>query len=173
MLIRQANKSDIPSLIKLYRFAAKTKNGIARQPQEISEVFVKNFVKNSLKKGLIFVAENPKNPEELIAEIHCYKHDPLCFKHVFGNLILVVSPSFQGRGLGKKIFSHLLAKTIKNHHEIARIELFVRQNNLRAVKLYQDLGFVVEGIFRNRVLNAEGKLDADIMMAWFNPAFVE
>jgi ribosomal protein S18 acetylase RimI-like enzyme len=170
--VRQANQSEIFQLLKLYQAAAQTKNGIARKPEEISKKLIADFVKNSSKSGLIFVIENPDNRAELIAEIHCYKHEPLCFKHVFGNLILVIHPNFQGQGLGRKIFSHLLLEVAKNHHNIARIELFCRQNNLRGLKLYQSLGFVVEGILKNRVLNSENEIDADIIMAWFNPNFL-
>jgi N-acetylglutamate synthase-like GNAT family acetyltransferase len=81
--VRQANQSDIFQLLKLYQAAAQTKNGIARKPEEISKKLIADFVKNSSKSGLIFVIENPDNRAELIAEIHCYKHEPLCFKHVF------------------------------------------------------------------------------------------
>jgi len=169
MNIRQANKSDISQLLELYRSVAETKNGIARTPKEISKKTIKEFVKNSLKKGLIFVIENDK---KLIAEIHCYKYEPACFKHVLANLTLVVHPDFQGQGLGKKIFSHLLLEITKNHREIARVELFVRQSNHHGIMLYKSLGFEIEGICKNRILDADGNLDGDTMMAWMRPEFV-
>jgi ribosomal protein S18 acetylase RimI-like enzyme len=168
MKIRKAKESDAPELLKLYRAAATTENGIARTPQEISKKFVEDFLDNSLKKGLIFVIENNK---KIIAEVHCYKFDPLCFKHTFANLTLVVHPNFQGQGLGKKIFSHLLEEIKAKHREIIRVELFVRQSNPRGIRLYQSLGFVVEGICQNRLLDAKGKLDSDTMMVWINPNF--
>lgn len=164
MIIRQANKSDISAITKLNRRAAETPNGVARTPAEIDEESVGIFVENALKKGLIFVAENPSNSQELIAEIHCWKHDPLCFKHVFGNLTIVVHPDFQGRGVGRKIFSHLLDEVRNNHPEIVRVELTVRQNNVGAQKLYKSLGFEIEGVMRKRILDADGKLGGDLMM---------
>jgi putative acetyltransferase len=169
MNIRQANQSDVLALKKLYQAAAKTQNGIARKPAEISQNLIANFVKNSKQNGLIFVIESPDNCAELIAEIHCYKHEPLCFEHVLGNLILVVHPNFQGQGLGRKIFSHLLLEIEKNHPNIVRVELFCRQNNLRGLKLYQSLGFEIEGICQKRILDADGNIGGDTMMAWFNP----
>ena len=172
MNIRQANQSDILQLLKLYQAAAKTKNGIARKPAEISKKLITDFVKNSKQNGLIFVVENPNNRAELIAEIHCYKHEPLCFKHVLGNLILVVHPNFQRQGLGRKIFSHLLLEVEKNHPNIARVELFVRQNNFGAIKLYQSLGFEIEGICQKRILDADENIGGDAIMAWFNPNFL-
>lgn len=171
MKLRKATKSDAVEIFNLNVEAAKTKNGIARAPEEISQKDVKNFIEKSLKSGLIFVISHPENPKKLIAEIHCYKHEPQCFKHVLGNLTLVVHPEFQGRGLGKKIFSHLLEEIKENHPSIARVELSSRQSNLRGIKLYQSLGFEIEGIMQKRILDADGVLSGDTMMAWFNPNF--
>jgi putative acetyltransferase len=168
MKLRKAKKTDVLKLLKLYKSAAKTENGIARTPNEIDKNFIAHFLKNALKKGLIFVIENEG---ELIAEIHCYRFDPVCFRHTMANLTLVVHPDFQGMGFGKKIFTHLLDEIENKHPDILRVELFVRKSNLRGKKLYQSLGFKVEGSCKNRILNAEGNLEDDTMMAWFNPGF--
>lgn len=167
--IRKAKKTDIIKLIKLHREVAKVKNGIARTPQEISKKYVTDFLTNSLKKGLIFVAENNDN---LVAEIHCYKLEPNCFKNNLSNLTIVVHPDFHDQGIGKKIFLHLLNEVKTKHKNILRIELTVRQSNQRAIKIYQSLGFEIEGIMKNRILDAEGKNSGDTMMAWFNPEFI-
>ena len=169
MKIRCGNKSDIEQIFKLYLATATIKDGLARTVQEISLKYITDFVKNSLKTGLIFVVENEVN--QLIAEIHCYKHEPKCFEHTLGNMTLAVHPDFIGQGWGKKIFSHLLEEVKNSHPEIVRVELFTRQNNQKAIKLYQSLGFVVEGICRKRILDGNGKLDDDTMMSWINPNF--
>ena len=171
MKLRKAKQTDVREIFLLNREAAKTANGVARKVEEILQKDVADFVKKSLKTGLIFVIEHPSNPKKLIAEIHCYKHEPQCFKHVLGNLTLVVHPDFQGQGFGKKIFSHLLTEITKNHRDIVRVELMTRQNNSRGIKLYESLGFEIEGFCKNRILDAEGMLGSDTMMAWFNPNF--
>lgn len=166
--IRAAKISDQKAIFNLYQKVAQVPEGIARTKDEITENYISNFIENSLKNGLIFVAENPKNSDELIAEIHCYKHDPKCFDKTFGNTTLVVDQDFHGFGIGKKIFSHLLDEIKNNHPDIARVELMVRQSNPKAINLYQKLGFKIEGICRKRILNSSGELDDDTMMAWFN-----
>ena len=163
--MRKVTKFDIPALVTLHKKVATTPNGIARNPEEINEKTVGDFVEKSLEKGLCFVIENPANPQELISEIHCFKHEPSAFKHTLGNLTLVVHPDFQGRGFGRKIFSHLLNEIKNNHPSIRRVELSVRDNNHGAMKLYKALGFEVEGVMRDRILDAEGKLGGDVMMA--------
>ncbi len=168
MKIRKAQKTDAKKIFELHLKAAEIKDGIARIPEEIFLRDVENFVDEALQKGLIFVGEED---EKIIAEIHCYKNFPHCFKHCFSNTTLVVHPDFHGRGLGRKIFSYLLEE-IKNHHrDIARVELFCREKNFRAIKLYQSLGFEIEGICKNRLLDSKNELSGDVMMAWFNPKF--
>ena len=172
MKLRKAEKTDLKKITALYKKVAETPNGIARTPQEISEKWVEDFLNNALTKGLIFVVEHPENAEKVIAEIHCHKFDPACFKHVLANLTIVVHPDFQGGGLGKKIFSHLLSEIQTHHLEIARVELFTRNNNARGIRLYQSLGFKIEGICESRILDANGDLGGDVMMAWLNPRFL-
>ena len=166
MKIRPVRKTDINALVALHQKTAAFPDGVARKPHEISKKGISSFVNSAMKSGLCFVAENPENPKELIAEIHCFKHEPQVFKHTLGNLTIVVDPSFHGRGLGKKIFSHLIEEVKNNHPEIIRVELSVRENNPRAQKLYQSLGFEIEGVMRKRILSADGKLTGDVMMSW-------
>ena len=167
MNIRKATHGDISAITKLYQEVAKLPNGIARTEEEISLEYVTDFVSSALKKGLIFVIENPQNSAELIAEIHCYKFDPACFDCTFGNLTLVIHPAFHGQGLGKKIFAHLINETKANHPEIRRIELNVRENNEIGIRLYKALGFELEGVCKNRIIDSSGKVSNDSMMALY------
>lgn len=168
-MIRKAKKSDINNIVTLYKEATKTPDGIARTKEEINCNLITEYFDKSFKYGLMLVAYNPQNPEQLIAEIHCYKFDPKCFTYTLGNLILVVHPEFQGQGWGRKIFDYLLEEIENHHSEIARIELFVRASNHKAIRLYQKLGFVIEGYLKNRILNSQNQLESDTIMGWINP----
>jgi putative acetyltransferase len=165
MKIRHSSLKDSNNIFKLYKETAKIENGLARTEQEITQDYIEDFLKKSLKDGLSFVIENQENL--IIAEIHCYKHDPICFRSTFSNLTLAVHPNFQKQGLGRRIFLHLLEEVKNNHSNISRIELSARQNNPSAIKLYQSIGFEIEAICKNRIFDANGNLGADIMMAWF------
>jgi putative acetyltransferase len=89
-----------------------------------------------------------------------------------GNLTIVVDQDFHGQGVGKKLFSYLLQEIEKNHSEILRVELMTRSSNKAGQRLYESLGFKFEGVMKNRILNSEGQLEDDLMMAWMNPNFV-
>ncbi len=170
MKIRAATKNDLAKLLALHQNAATTIDGLARTKEEITGEYVENFLNNSLKNGLIFVSED--HEKNLLASIHCYKFEPKCFKHCLGNLVIAVHPDFHNQGIGKKLFTHLLENVMENHRDIARVELFVRQTNPRGLALYQKLGFEIEGICKNRILDGNGEMSSDTMMAWFNPNFV-
>lgn len=170
-MIRKAIKSDINSIVELYKETAKVPDGIARTVDEINHDLITEYFEKSAKQGLMLVAQNPNHSEQLIAAIHCYKFDPKVFSHTFGNLVLVVHPQFHGQGLGTKIFTHLLEEVKNNHPEVARVELFVRSGNQRAIALYQKLGFVIEGHLKNRIVNSQNQLESDNIMGWINPNY--
>jgi ribosomal-protein-alanine N-acetyltransferase len=76
-------------------------------------------------------------------------------------LNLCVRPEFQGRGLGTRLLTHLLALARRRGARYALLE--VRPSNYAARGLYQRLGFVRSGV-RNRYYPAEaGREDALIL----------
>lgn len=171
MHIREAVIEDLSKIKKLYKQLARQGGGIARAEEEISDVYIKNFLKKSIASGLILVAEHPENPEVLIAEIHAYKPGPAVFDHVFSNLTIVVHPDFQRRKIGRTIFTIFLEEVGLNHPDIGRVELIARESNTRAIKFYQSFGFQIEGRMEMRIKTPDGNYEADIPMAWQNPNF--
>ena len=76
MIVRKANIADVLAITNLYKKAAEVPDGIARNSDEINQNLIAEFFKKSSqkgKRGLMLVIENPQNPAELIAQIHCYK----------------------------------------------------------------------------------------------------
>jgi ribosomal protein S18 acetylase RimI-like enzyme len=171
MHVRTADIDDFSKIKTLYKEVAKHHGGIARLEQEITEDYIENFLKKSLASGLIIVAENPEDPEQLIAEIHAYKAGISVFSHVLGELTLVVHPAFQGKKIGRTIFTIFLEEIGRNRPDVGRVELIARESNLKAIALYESLGFSVEGRLEMRIKTHEGNYEADIPMGWQNPNF--
>lgn len=169
--IRPAKLADKEKIQALYRKVAAVLGGIARVESEITAEYVTHFVSKAEQKGLEYVIQNPANKDELIAEIHCYQPEPSVFAHVFSDLTVVVHPGFQGKGLGKLLFQHLLQEIKNNHSNIYRVELVARESNQKAIAFYQSLGFVIEGRMAGRIDSRNGELETDIPMAWFNEKF--
>ncbi|MBC8112058.1 MAG: GNAT family N-acetyltransferase [Verrucomicrobia bacterium] len=168
--VRQASLHDKTKIFNLYSKVSETEGGIARNQAEITEDWVLNCLLKSLANGVMLVVQHPEK-DELIAEIHTYPNGLQIFNHVFGDLTVGVHPDFQGSGIGRLIFEHLLEEVKTKYPEILRVELIVRESNIRAINFYEKIGFVKEGRMEKRIYGIGGDLEADIPMAWFNPNY--
>ena len=171
MHIRTAANEDLPLIIHLYQQVARQERGLARNEHEITEDYVRTFLTKSIESGLILVAEHPENPEILIGEMHAYTATPAVFRHVLSHLTIAVHPDFQGKNIGRTLFTIFLEEVGLNRPDIGRVELIARESNTRAIKFYQSFGFQIEGRLEMRIKTREGNYEADIPMAWQNPNF--
>ena len=171
MHIRTAEKNDFARIKRLYQRVARQGGGIARTEDEVTDEYVHGFLNKALSQGIILVAVDEKNDDELIGEVHTYKHGIQVFDHVLGNLTIAVDPDHQGKKVGRTLFTILLEEIGLNRPDIGRVELMVRESNVRAIEFYQSLGFQIEGRFEMRVISPNNEYEADIPMAWQNPNF--
>lgn len=160
MNIRKGRIDDIDKVYALYKKVSKIEGGIARFEDEVTKEYVEGFIKSALNDGVFIVAEKDG---AVVGEIHGYKIGIRVFDHVLSNITIVVSPDFQGEGIGKKIFLKLIEEGEKLEG-ISRMELIARESNQKALKFYESLGFEVEGKMRQRIKNSKGEFEADIMM---------
>jgi len=168
-IVRKIAVSDVKSLVALDKKSARIQEGIARTENEITEKYIEEVIDKSINGGLGLVIEDENG--ELRGALTSFKFIPSTFRHTLGNMTLVVDPDCFGNGLGKKLFTAFTQEIANNRPDIARAELNVRQTNKLAISIYESVGFVVEGIQKNRLLDSEGKLSDDTMMAWLNPNF--
>ncbi|MEO8672759.1 MAG: N-acetyltransferase [Tahibacter sp.] len=158
IVIRTGTLADRGAVQALYRDVAATRGGLARHVDEITEGYVRDFVEHSLADGIFLIAERA-TPRALVGELHAYRNGLRNFSHVLGNLTVAVHPSAQGLGIGRRLFGMLLEQVHTHHPEIGRIELVAQESNVRAIALYESLGFRREGRFEagSAVLTAVSK----------------
>ncbi|MDF2187103.1 N-acetyltransferase [Paraflavitalea sp. CAU 1676] len=168
--IRYATLDDLEAIRALYHAVTIQGTGIARRTEEVTDQYVRSFIKKSIERGIILVAQEAVNGL-LVAEIHTCRMEPMVFSHVLSDLTVVVHPAFQEHGIGRQLFETLLKEVELRHPQILRIELVAKESNERALRFYEQLGFVKEGRFERRIASDGGGYEADIPMAWFNPAF--
>ncbi|MBR7799511.1 GNAT family N-acetyltransferase [Undibacterium fentianense] len=161
--VMPASLDDFSGIKSLYMRVARQGGGIARTEDEISDDYIRHNLDSALARGIAYVA---KAEGSIVGEIHAYRPIPKLFSHVLSDLTIAVDPDFQGSGVGRAMFTALLNEVVASHAEIRRVELFVRQSNLKAQTFYQSLGFQIEGHFQQRVRRHDGDLEADIPMAW-------
>ncbi|HZY82768.1 MAG TPA: N-acetyltransferase [Cyclobacteriaceae bacterium] len=171
MHYRTAELTDIPKIVKLYKTVAKTPGLLARNEDEMTEEYVSNFVKKSLDHGLIIVGSEENNPDELIAEIHGYRPGLANFNHVLGDVTFLVHPDHQGKKIGRTLLMIFLDEIVNNYTNIGKVELVTGESNLKAISLYQSVGFMIEGRMEMRFRKPDGMFEADIPMGWVNPGF--
>lgn len=83
------------------------------------------------------------------------------FRHV-GRLGMGMLPEVRGQGLGRRLADAAIAAA--RSRGVERIELEVFAHNTRAIRLYERLGFVHEGV-RRRARKIDGRYDDNVMMA--------
>ncbi|MBL8745998.1 MAG: GNAT family N-acetyltransferase [Phycisphaerae bacterium] len=85
-------------------------------------------------------------------------------RHV-GHIGVGIAPAFQGLGLGRAIMEGLIAwARAQPNNAVSRVDLFVFADNVRAIRLYESLGFVVEGRRRRAVRYEDGRETDDLIM---------
>lgn len=169
--IRAAVDNDLQKIQTLYKKVARISGGIARREQEITLPYIRHFMKKSQADGFNLVVDHPENPRQIIGEIHCYTLEPMAFSHVLGELTIAVDPDFHGQGIGKNLFSTLFSHIQEHRPDIFRVELYTNEKNVKALALYERMGFVREGRLAGKIRVHDGSIEADIPMAWFNPHY--
>lgn len=173
--IRPALSRDITQILPLYRKVVRQGGfgglSIAAREQDISPTFITSLFNQAAEDGLQLVIDHPNLPRQIIAEIHCWRQKPAFLHHVFGDLIIVVDPEFQGKGLGTLLLQNLLMNVQTHHLDILRVELSVFASNQAAIALYQKSGFIIEGRASKKFHLITGQFENEFSMCWFNPKF--
>lgn len=166
-IIRQATSDDVFLIFDLYLQVTAQEHGLARTFQEINLEYICHFSERAQKHGIQLILLDSQNPDNLIGEIHAYSPQPAIFGHLLSELTILIHPKFQKKGLGELLFNTFLNKVIQDFPSILRVELFCRESNKSAIKMYEKLGFIKEGRFENRIALAPNHYEADIPMAWY------
>ncbi|MBX7227616.1 MAG: GNAT family N-acetyltransferase [Chitinophagales bacterium] len=164
--IRKSQPTDVGDIYSLYKNVAADNNGLARNDTEIDVAYVQGFTKKSQESGLQLVAV--QDDGRIIGEMHGYSLLPAVFIHILSEVTIAIDSTCQGQGIGRAILSAFLQEVVQNRPDIYRVELIARASNVRAIRLYEQLGFHKEGRFEHRIKTTNG-FEADIPMAWFNP----
>jgi ribosomal protein S18 acetylase RimI-like enzyme len=159
--IRPLSLRDVDALVDLHRATAAAPGGLARTPDEIDAAYASAFVAKSAASG---VALGAWDGDALAGEIHAARMGIAQFAHVLTDLTVAVHPGWQGRGVGSRLFRALFAAAADLAPKVERIELMAREGNADAIRLYERLGFKVEGRFVGRVRMPDGSTEADIAM---------
>jgi putative acetyltransferase len=159
--VRLTTPADAPAILEVHLAAASNGGGLAREPDEMDLAGIEASLAKPLQNGVALMAWIDGKPA---GEIHASRMGPRQFAHNLTDLTVAVHPEFQGRGVGAALFEALFAAAARLTPRIERIELMCREGNARAVRLYERLGFVIEGRFPRRVRLKDGSVEDDLAM---------
>jgi L-phenylalanine/L-methionine N-acetyltransferase len=167
IVVRAATADDADGFAAIFA-ASGASSGTLQHPYTSADIWRTRLSGNATTRQVTFVAlVNGKVVGN--AGLHPISDNPRQ-KHV-ASLGLAVTDAYQGRGVGRALMDACLdfADRWANY---PRVELTVHADNARAIKLYQSLGFVVEGRHRDFSFREGGYVDA-LFMARLSKALAE
>lgn len=165
--IRNARPEDASTLAQAEREIAKTPGRLVSRPEELhDENFREKITSSSLNTSSAYLVIEEDG--EIVGHAIAEPHKLHATSHVVF-LTIAIHEGHQGKGLGKMLLQHLI-DWAKTHPKIEKFELQVRSSNVRAIKLYESLGFVEEGRKTKRLKYGPNDYQDDIYMAlWVGP----
>ncbi len=162
--IRSARAEDAQAIAAAESATAETKGLLNALPGEIPLDAYREKIAAVIRhrNGVYLVAETG---EQLIGHL-LLDPMPLAQNSHVCTLTIVVHPGNTGRGVGRLLLDHAI-DWARGNAQIEKIELRVRAENQRAIRLYRGCGFEQEGSSRRRLKYSDGSYEDDLMMGLF------
>lgn len=130
----------------------------------------------------LWIAKKDTNPYEtcllavsgnrIIGMLECWTDRRKRVRHIT-TFSMSVDADFRRQGAGLMLLNNLI-EWVAAHKYLQKIELHVHSDNNAAIKLYENVGFIIEGQRTNAVKYEDGRSVDDILMAyWPNSSIVE
>ncbi|MFD0797175.1 GNAT family N-acetyltransferase [Maribacter chungangensis] len=154
--LRKSNENDFQTIVKWFEndeFSFFLWTGF---DFEFSETYLE-LKKKSLNKDISCVSVY--NLSEMIGyyEIHRYQKKSNWFRLVR----FVINPEFRNKGYGSKIIKSIVDDYQSKPY--TRLDLIVFEENINAIKLYLNQGFILEGVMRKAGISNEKYMDISIL----------
>jgi ribosomal protein S18 acetylase RimI-like enzyme len=139
-VIRPARLEDAEALAAIDRRVVLDGRGVVRTVDQAgsAERFRQTIAGYAEPDGLLVVAE----VDGVVVGEGTVRRHAMAFCRHNAIFALQVDPLHQGRGVGRAISDALVAWA--DAHDVERLQLSVRSDNIRAIRLYRSLGFYEE-----------------------------
>jgi ribosomal protein S18 acetylase RimI-like enzyme len=133
MNIREANPSDMPSVLRLIKELAKFEN----EPEAV-EVTVENLINSGFKKNPSFKAYVAEKEERIVGMALFYERYSTWKGKAIHLEDLIVEKEFRGKGIGNALYTEVLKYAYKNNFK--RVAWEVLDWNTPAIDFYESTG---------------------------------
>lgn len=141
VMLRPLAMTDAATTLALMR---RAKGGLGLLPHEMNIEWMERVISGALTGGLAFGAWNGPR---MVGIIKACRMPSVQFQHVLHDLTVAVAPEVQGRGIARQLLERLLADVEALEPTIERVELLGREGLTHAIRLYENVGFRIEGRF--------------------------
>lgn len=162
--VRHAKSEDAPAVLEAERLITLEPGQLIARPHElrIDEIRDKIRMLADHPRGAFFIAEMDG---EVVGHGILDPLDLEAVQHVC-NVIVVVYPKHQGRGVGENLLANMI-QWAQTRSLLEKIECQVCATNARAVALYTKKGFREEGRWSRRIkLGDDIYVDSLMMGLW-------
>jgi len=168
--IRHCTIDDVYAIYKLYKSVTYSNPGkLTQHPDEVTLDYVAEVLQNSMQRGIAFVIEKTSG---VIGFCKAFTSRFSCLAHVLNDITAMISPEYQGSaGYGAYFIKYLLSHIEENMAHIMRVEIVPHSSNRMAIGMYQKLGFAIDGICKNKILNPDKTFEDEIILSWTNKHF--
>lgn len=99
------------------------------------------------------------------------KIDPINIKHGYGEYGILIGDKHEwGKGFAREASKRVIDYFFHDDFKLRKITLGVVADNTDAMSLYRNLGFIIEGVYKNHVIYDNIYYDV-VRMALFNPEY--
>jgi len=162
MTIREIQESDAAAFLALCRRLDEETKFMLLEPGERTTTEEEQHQRItailSQENQTLLLAENNEKPVGFVAGLG----GPCRRNRHCAHVVMGVLQAFCGQGIGQRLLVELEAWA--RGHDMRRLELTVMAHNARALKLYEKVGFVREGIKRHALV-VDGRPVDELCMA--------
>ncbi|CAF1353719.1 unnamed protein product [Rotaria sordida] len=170
-VIRKGTLEDASNIFELYKKVSSIyPDNLAQQIDEVNFSYIQAEIKNAQLHGLVLLMFNDG---KLIGFVKAYTSEFRRKAHVLTNATMMMDPTAVGQGFGTQLLEAYLDELQKSLRHIRVMELLPYDLNVKGIRLYERMGFVLTATLPNKIRYLNGTFGDQLLMNWINPSFCD
>lgn len=152
--VRQMDSSDQDAITEIYSYDSVVEHTSQLPHLKAGEIYKRLAVDNI--RTLVAVIEG-----RVVGHVSLFLQPRFRFRHA-GMIGLAVHPEHQGQGVGTRLMTAIIREA-DQWLDLKKLELEVHSDNVNAIRMYENLGFEIEGERRAHVFKHGKYMGVTIM----------